>query len=97
MPGLCLNDSFEWIILIGKYRGGPEEVKARLAEVLQLSAGGKSPKHFEALWRSMDSRVQAVTDANGWYTPYSHYAVGISFVFLLLNALAVRRSPSPPR
>ena len=27
-------------------------------------------KHFEALWKSMPARVEAVIDAKGWYTQY---------------------------
>ncbi len=52
------------------YPGGPEKVKAKLAEVLPLCWEKIPPKQFEALWRSMPSRVQAVIDAKGWYTRY---------------------------
>jgi len=52
------------------YPGGTEKVKAKLAEVLPLCWEKIPPKQFEALWRSMPSRVQAVIDAKGWYTHY---------------------------
>ena len=55
---------------LANYPGGPEKVKAKLAEVLPLCWEKIPPKQFEALWRSMPSRVQAVIDAKGWYTRY---------------------------
>ena len=29
-----------------------------------------SQKHFEALWKSMAARVEAVLEVEGWYTQY---------------------------
>ncbi|KAF8241429.1 hypothetical protein K440DRAFT_572032, partial [Wilcoxina mikolae CBS 423.85] len=53
---------------IGDTPGGPDEVKAKLAEVL-LKVWEKIPEHhFEKLWKSMPNRVQAVIEAKGWYT-----------------------------
>ena len=55
---------------IGDYPGGPEKVKKKLAEILPLCWEKIPPKQFEALWRSMPDRVQAVIEAKGWYTRY---------------------------
>jgi len=52
------------------YPGGPNKVKAKLAEVLSLCWEKIPPKQFEALWRSMPSRIQALIDVKGWYTCY---------------------------
>jgi len=52
------------------YPGGPDKVKAKLAEVLRLCWEKIPPKQFEALWGLMLLRVHAVIDAKGWYTPY---------------------------
>jgi len=52
------------------YPGGPNKVKAKLAEVLPLCWEKIPSKQFEALWGSMLLRVQAVIDAKGWYTCY---------------------------
>ena len=55
---------------IGDYPGGPQKVKKKLAEILPLYWEKIPPKQFEALWKSMPERVQAVIEAKGWYTRY---------------------------
>ena len=55
---------------IGDTPGGPPAVKARLAQVLPRVWDNIPQKHFEALWKSMPARVEAVIDAKGWYTQY---------------------------
>ena len=55
---------------IGNTPGGPEKIKDKLAEVLPLCWERIPEKHFEALWKSMPARVQAVIDAKGWQTRY---------------------------
>ena len=52
------------------YPGDPEKVKKKLAEVLPRCWEKIPPKQFEALWRSMPDRVQAIIEAKGWYTRY---------------------------
>jgi hypothetical protein len=42
----------------------------RLAEILPLCWENIPPKQFEALWKSMPDRVQAVIDAKGWHTRF---------------------------
>ena len=55
---------------IGDYPGDPEKAKKKLAEVLPRCWEKIPLKQFEALWRSMPDRVQAVIEAKGWYTRY---------------------------
>ena len=55
---------------IGNTPGGPEKIKDKLAEVLPLCWEKIPEKNFEALWKSMPARVQAVIDAKGWQTRY---------------------------
>jgi transposase len=55
---------------IGDMKGGPDRVKAKLAELLPLCWKTIPEKHFKALWESMPNRVQAVIDAKGWQTKY---------------------------
>jgi transposase len=50
--------------------GGPDKVKQRLAEVLPKVWETLPEEYFEKCWRSMPDRVQAVIDADGWYTRY---------------------------
>ena len=50
--------------------GGPDAVRARLAEVLPEAWEAIPESVFEALWRSMPDRVAAVIAAKGWYTRY---------------------------
>ena len=50
--------------------GGAKTIKARLAEVLPLCWEMIEPEFFESLWYSMPARVEAVIEAEGWYTKY---------------------------
>ena len=50
--------------------GGPDAVRARLAEVLPEAWEAIPESVFESLWRSMPSWVAAVIAAKGWYTRY---------------------------
>jgi hypothetical protein len=50
------------------YPGGPEKVKAKLAKVLPLCWEKILLKQFQALRRSMPSRMKAVIDAKGRYS-----------------------------
>ena len=56
--------------LIGDYPVRPRGVRRKLAEILLLCWEKIPPKQFEALWRSMPDRVQAVIEAKGWYSRY---------------------------
>ena len=55
---------------IGNPTGGPDKVKARMAEVQPEIWEKILEVYFEKLWKSMPDRVAAVIDANGWYTRY---------------------------
>ena len=55
---------------IGEYPGGPQKVKKKLAEILPRCWEKIPPKQFQALWRSMPDRVQALIEAKGWYSRY---------------------------
>jgi transposase len=55
---------------IGNTKGGPDKVKARLAEVLPEIWEEILDAYFENLRKSIPDRVAAVIDANGWYTRY---------------------------
>ena len=55
---------------IGEYLGGPQKVKKKLTEILPRCWEKIPPKQFEALWRSMLDRVQAVIEAKRWYRRY---------------------------
>lgn len=69
-----------WVILkrrlaqrypeLATYPGGPEAVRARMAEVLPGVWDSLGPDVFEPLWQSMPDRVAAVIRAKGWYTRY---------------------------
>jgi len=50
--------------------GGPDRIRARLAEVLPLIWDTIPDSFFKKLWQSMPSRVAAVIDVKGWYTCY---------------------------
>ena len=50
---------------IGNTPGGPPAEKARLAQVLPRVWDNIPQKHFEALWKSMPARVEAVIEAKG--------------------------------
>ena len=50
--------------------GGPEAVRARMAEVLPVVWDSLGPEVFEPLWRSMPDWVTAVIRSKGWYTCY---------------------------
>ena len=56
---------YPWII---DYRGVSLQVKKKLTEILPLRWENIPPKQFEAMWRSMPVRVQAVIEAKGRYT-----------------------------
>ena len=45
-------------------------MEARLAEVLPLCWEKILETQFEALWKTMPDRVQAVIEAKGWQTRY---------------------------
>ena len=51
-------------------QGGPDRIRARLAEVLPLVWATIPDSFFEKLWCSMSCRVAAVIDAKGWYMRY---------------------------
>jgi hypothetical protein len=51
-------------------QGGPETVKQRLSEVLPHMWDEIEEREFWKLVCSMPKRVQAVIDADGWYTKY---------------------------
>jgi transposase len=51
-------------------RGGPEAVRARLAEVLPRVWEGIEQDFLENLTKSMVDRVEALIEAEGWYTKY---------------------------
>ena len=69
---------------IGDYPGGPREVKKKLAEILPLCREKIPPKQFEALWKSMPDRVQAVIEARG-----GTLATNFCISFLLLSLLSI--------
>ena len=49
---------------------GVDTLKALLAEVLPLCWEKILETQFEALWKTMPDRVQAVIEAKGWQTRY---------------------------
>ena len=56
---------------IAETPGGPETVKRRLAEVLpEIWEQEIEGEFLGNLWKSMPRRVEAVIEANGWYTKY---------------------------
>jgi hypothetical protein len=68
------------------YQGGHDKVKAKLAEVLPLCWEKIPPKQFEALWRSIPSRVQAVIDAKG-HPLLVTVSLGAFFYLLIFSSL----------
>jgi transposase len=53
-----------------QWKGSYEALKQRL-DPLILEAWDRIPaEKFEALWRSMKRRCEAVIEAKGWYTKY---------------------------
>ena len=71
---------------IGEYPGGPQKVKKKLGEILPRYWEKIPPKQFEALWRPMPDRVQAVIKSNWCYTLlfllYISYVLLLSFVYM---------------
>ena len=51
-------------------QGSSEEVKKRLMELIEQAWEALGDDYFDQLIRSMDSRVNAVLEAKGWYTRY---------------------------
>ena len=51
-------------------RGSSEEVRKRFRELIKQAWEALGDDYFDRLVRSMDSRVNAVLEANGQYTRY---------------------------
>ena len=51
-------------------RGSSEEVRKRFRELIEQAWDALGNDYFDQLIRSMDSRVNAVLEAKGWYTRY---------------------------
>ena len=51
-------------------RGSSEEVRKRFRELIKQAWDALGNNYFDQLIRSMDSRVNAVLEAKGWYTRY---------------------------
>jgi transposase len=51
-------------------KGVNEEVKNRFSELIEKAWEALGQDYFERLIRSIDSRVNAVLLAKGWYTKY---------------------------
>ena len=64
---ICLQEKYPNI----KYtKGGPDKIKAALAEALPQVWDSIPKEKFEALCTSIPDRVEAVIKARGWYTKY---------------------------
>jgi len=63
----CLHQQYPDIL---DTPGGPDRIRAHLAEVLPLVWETIPDSFFKKLWKSMPSRVEAVINVNGWYTRY---------------------------
>src|SRR5690606_31862291 len=55
---------------VAQMSDGLARLKARLIEVLPLCWEKIEPGFFESLWKRIPGRVQAVIEAQGWYTKY---------------------------
>jgi hypothetical protein len=51
-------------------KGGSEVVRQRFLMAIIKAWEAIEDEYFEALVRSMDTRVNAVLEAKGWYTRY---------------------------
>lgn len=55
---------------IEKYAGPKEELKARFAALIEQAWELLGQDYFDGLIRSMDNRINALLEADGWYTRY---------------------------
>ena len=55
---------------LANMRGSSEEVKQRFKELIEQAWEALGDDYFDRLIRSMDPRVNAVLEAEGWYTHY---------------------------
>jgi hypothetical protein len=52
------------------FRGTKEELFKRFSELIELAWADLGQDYFDQLIRAMDNRVNAVLEAQGWYTHY---------------------------